>query len=190
MPRPDTDNRPMPNSYWVRQGRLAAGEYPSSFDSRESVRKLRTLIASGIDHFIDLTHPSDGLRPYHRIAEQEAHSLCRTVEWERHSIVDLSVPAQPDEMTAILDAIDDALDQGKNVYVHCWGGVGRTGTVIGCWLVRHGLSGEEALAQIADWWSGVEKIGRHPSSPETAEQRAYVREWIEIPEEETIYCVR
>ena len=190
MPCPDTDNRPIPNSYWVRQDRLAAGEYPGSVDSRESVRKLRALIGSGIDHFIDLTHPADGLRPYYRIAEQEARSLCRTVEWEPHSIVDLSVPARPEEMTSILDAIDGALDQGKNVYVHCWGGVGRTGTVIGCWLVRHGLTGEEALSQIEEWWESVEKKWRHPSSPETAEQRAYVREWIEIPGEETIYCLR
>ena len=190
MPRKDTDDRPMPNSYWVMKGRLAAGEYPGSSDSRESERKLRTLIDSGIDHFIDLTHPADGLRPYHRTAEQEVRSPHRTVERERYSIADLSVPGRPEEMTRILDAIDDALDHGKNVYVHCWGGVGRTGTVIGCWLVRHGLTGEEALSQIAEWWEGVEKNWRHPVSPETAEQREYVREWIEMPQEETIYCVR
>ena len=27
---------------------------------------------------------------------------------------------------------------GRKVYVHCWGGVGRTGTVVGCYLVRQG----------------------------------------------------
>ena len=31
------------------------------------------------------------------------------------------------------------------MYLHCWGGVGRTGTVVGCWLVRHGRTGDEAL---------------------------------------------
>ena len=32
--------------------------------------------------------------------------------------------------------------------MHCWGGVGRTGTTVGCWLVRHGRSGTEALAEL------------------------------------------
>ena len=190
MQRQDTNNRPISNSYWVLQGRLAAGEYPGALDSREAARKLRTLIASGIDHFIDLTHPADGLRPYDRIAGQEARSLGRFVESERHSIVDLSVPDRPEEMTRILDAIDEALDRGRNVYVHCWGGVGRTGTVIGCWLVRQGLTGKEALSQIAEWWKDMEKIRRHPASPETLGQCEYVRQWTEVTWEETITCDR
>ncbi len=33
--------------------------------------------------------------------------------------------------------------------MHCWGGVGRTGTVVGCWLVRHGLDDGDAIARIA-----------------------------------------
>ncbi|GIS99317.1 MAG: hypothetical protein CM1200mP26_10300 [Acidimicrobiales bacterium] len=40
----------------------------------------------------------------------------------------------------ILDDLDSFLEQGRNVYVHCWGGSGRTGTIIGCWIRRHGLA--------------------------------------------------
>ena len=87
-------------------------------------------------------------------------------------------------MVAILDAIDHALAEGRNVYVHCWGGVGRTGTVVGCWLVRHGRTGDEALDQVADWWQSMEKADRR-RSPETREQRTYVREWAEPPPEES-----
>ncbi len=82
-------------------------------------------------------------------------------------------------MVDILDTIDAALEEGRTVYVHCWGGVGRTGTVVGCWLVRHGRTGEEALAQVAEWWRGVEKVWRQPESPETPEQCEYVRNWTE-----------
>ena len=144
---------------------------------------MRSLIESGIDHFIDLTQPADGLEPYAEIAREEGHRLGRTVVWERHPIVDLSVPRNPEAMTKILDVIDNTLNRGRTVYVHCWCGVGRTGTVVGCWLVRHGLTGEEALAQIAEWWKGVEKSWRHPVSPETLEQHEYVRNWIESPRE-------
>ena len=31
-------------------------------------------------------------------------------------------------MQEILDAVDRALAAGRNVYLHCWGGIGRTGT--------------------------------------------------------------
>ena len=175
----DNRNRPIPNSYWVRRGRLAAGEYPGSFERREAANNLSVLFESGIDHFIDLTHPTDGLKPYLQIAEQEASSLGRTVEWERHPIVDLSVPNNPGEMTEILDAIDGALNRRRNVYIHCWGGVGRTGTVVGCWLVRHGYTGDEALDRVAALFDGMEKSHRFESSPETTRQKAFVRHWAE-----------
>ena len=51
--------------------------------------------------------------------------------------------------------------------------------MVGCWLVRHDMTGDEALAQIAQWWQGMEKARRHPRSPQTAQQWAYVRNWAE-----------
>ena len=96
---------------------------------------------------------------------------------ERHPIRDASIPRSPTEMVGILDAIDRALIDGRTVYVHCRGGTGRTGTVIGCWLVRWGSSGEEALAQVGEWRNTMAK--QPAPSPETSEQRAYVREWTE-----------
>ena len=179
----DNPDPPSQNSYWVIPGRFAAGEYPGAKDRGEAAVKLRTLLAAGINHFVDLTEPHE-LVPYTEIAADEARRLSRQVEHERRPVVDLSVPGSPAKMADILDTIDGALDAGRTVYLHCWGGVGRTGTVVGCWLVRHGRTGDEALQQLADWWQGVEKVHRTPQSPETPEQFRYVREWQERPEEE------
>ena len=62
--------------------------------------------------------------------------------------------------------------------MHCWGGVGRTGTVVGCWLVQEsGLSPDEAIAKIAemrcDTPDGWKRL------PETDEQRAFIQRWAE-----------
>ena len=175
-------DRPSPNSYWIIPGRFAAGEYPGAFESGEAATKVKALLNAGINHFIDLTGPRDHLNPYAEIAEQEARRLGLTVGHERHPIVDESVPSL-EQMSRTLDAIDDAMSAGKSVYVHCWGGVGRTGTVVGCWLVRQGRTGDEALRQLAEWWQGVEKVYRRPISPEPGEQHEYVRGWTEPPQE-------
>ena len=41
-------SRPIPNSYWVREGRFAAGEYPGALDPRDAAAKVRTLIEAGV----------------------------------------------------------------------------------------------------------------------------------------------
>ena len=171
-------DRPSANSYWVIEDRLAAGEYPGDWDSSKAATKIESLLRAGVDHFVDLTEARE-LEPYAGILEEVASRLGLRAGHERHPIVDGRIPDSQEQMADILDSIDSALGEGKTVYVHCLGGVGRTGTVVGCWLVRNGSTGEQALCQIDEWWQGVEKAWRIPSSPETPEQVEYVRSWTE-----------
>jgi protein-tyrosine phosphatase len=169
--------RPHENTYWVEPGRVLAGEYPGEKNDGVEVRnKIGKILDAGVTFFIDLTHPGE-LVPYEDILNDEAAQRGIAAGYRRLPIRDVDVPRRPEEMVDILDTIDGALAAGRGVYVHCWGGVGRTGTVVGCYLVRQGLSGDEALAQIAKWWQGVAKSVRHPRSPETQQQMAYVRHW-------------
>jgi protein-tyrosine phosphatase len=79
-------------------------------------------------------------------------------------------------MRAIQDAIARALEAGEVVYVHCWGGVGRTGTVIGCHLVQNEThTGDQALAALKQLRSSTQRA--HRVSPETSEQHDMVRGW-------------
>jgi protein-tyrosine phosphatase len=84
-------------------------------------------------------------------------------------------------MTLILDAIDSAVDSESPVYVHCWGGVGRTGTVVGCHLIRHGMSAEKALERVDALYKTRPRDPYLRTSPETAEQFDFVRNWWESP---------
>ena len=79
-------------------------------------------------------------------------------------------------MRDILDEIDHALAKNSPVYVHCLGGKGRTGTVVGCYLARHGIAvGRAALAKIRELRRNHPDA--HVISPETEEQRQFVIRW-------------
>lgn len=171
-------NRPNENSYWVLPGKVLAGEYPGAKDLNEARVRLQQYLYCGVTFFTDLTE-SHELAPYAQLLEEEAAVLNRSVQYQRLPIRDVSVPASKEHAVEILDCIDTALKAGHTVYVHCWGGVGRTGTIIGCWLVRHGMTGEQALAQLAEWWSTVLKFPHKSNCPETHEQREWVRTWAE-----------
>ena len=176
--------RPTPNSYWVRPGAFAAGEYPGHKDHSQARENVRILLNAGLTHFIDLTEDRE-LKPYRETATEEADRLNLPFHWKRHPVPDVSTPSLG-QMTRILDSIDRAMAGGNTVYLHCKGGVGRTGTVVGCWLRRQGYSGDEALAQVVVWWRGMEKYHRLLSeSPETCKQRRYVVDWIEERTERT-----
>jgi protein tyrosine/serine phosphatase len=170
-----TRTPPLPNCYWLPDIGLLAGEYPGAEDAVESARKLRALHAAGVDTFIDLTEAGE-LEPYESVLETIADERRGSPAYYRLSVRDLSIPT-PEQMHRILDLIDAEHARGRSVYLHCWGGVGRTGTVVGCYLVRHGLSGQEALDRIATLWQGMEKRHRAPRSPETEAQRQFVLGW-------------
>jgi hypothetical protein len=164
-------SRPIPSSYWVIPGKFCAGEYPGAPTDGAARRKLALLREAGITCFFDLTQDRDGLNPYAHLLAVDGQQPVRRLSFP---IRDMGVPAR-DFMRTIQDALQNAIDGGDRVYVHCWGGIGRTGTVVGCWLVEQGLSGRQALAEIERLRVGIPDEWRE--SPETSDQRRFVLTW-------------
>lgn len=171
----DDTNRPISESYWVEPGRLLAGEYPGGYDDEQARQRIAALIEAGFNTFIDLTKPNE-MSPYLNILIEQAQAYVIKVKHQRFAIGDFGLPT-PEQMRSILDTIDTELKAGRKIYLHCWGGIGRTGTTVGCYLVRRGKTGEEALRQLAEWWKSVPKSYYHQRSPETHDQMEFIRNW-------------
>ena len=165
--------RPIEHCYWVVENKLLAGEYPGTKETDSSKKKVDELVRAGITLFIDLTKKTEGLLPYSNFLRPHKRASHR-----QFPICDVSIPRSKKIAIRILDAIDTEISNGGIVYVHCWGGVGRTGLIVGCWLARHCGNGNDALIRLRELWQHCPK-SRTRQSPETSEQERYIIDWKE-----------
>jgi protein-tyrosine phosphatase len=143
---------PIPGSYWVEPARLLAGPYPDD---------PAALVAAGIAATVDLTESGERWTDY--------WSGQPRLEHHRIGLQDFAPPSEAD-MRRVLATVDDLLERGVPVYVHCRGGRGRTGCVVACYLIERGAAPPVALEAVRQWCG-------HDHSPETEEQRELVRSW-------------
>lgn len=169
---------PFARSYWGVPGQILAGFYPGDRDPVVALNKLNALLECGVTHVCSLMertevdHAGRRFEEYGPALWELARQRGRAMALLQSPIRDVSVPTAA-QMTTTLDAIDQVLAGGGVIYVHCWGGRGRTGTVLGCWLARHGE--RDALGKLADLTAVKREHFRQV--PETAEQQQFVRNW-------------
>ena len=157
--------KPIENSYWVIEDKFLAGEYPADF--------LKGLIEEGFKCFIDLT---DSYR--YPSYENKVRSISKEVEVYCFPVANRSIPKAEEYTKQILDTIDKCLKKNKMVYLHCLAGIGRTGTIVGCWLARHGYEGADTLTKLYELWED-NPLSKYIGTPETNAQYEYVFNWHE-----------
>jgi len=116
---------------WLEEGCVAACAYP-----REEAA-LAELANHGVSFLVNLHE-----RPH------DPALLARYGLAELHLPVPDLAPPTPEQVDRGLAALEQAIAAGRKVAVHCGAGLGRTGTLLACHLVRGGLPATEAIARV------------------------------------------
>lgn len=135
----------------------------------------------GVTLFVDLTEPGETnhagvpLAPYEHLLvemEMETETGVRRVSIP---VPDMTPPSD-EQVREAIRLIDEEIGRGGRVYVHCWGGRGRTGSVLGCWLAeRDDVDALDELNRIRD--PQIDDDRDRERIPQTSAQRDLVARW-------------
>jgi protein-tyrosine phosphatase len=151
--------------YWFNEswpGKLAMSARPRGGDwLKDDIAKWKR---AGIDAVLSLLTPDE---------ETELDLRDEAIEVETQRMVfrsfpirDRQVPRSEAKFADELERVSGALSTGKNVLVHCRQGIGRSGLVAACLLVKKGMSPGAAVEAVS--------AARGESVPETTEQRDWI----------------
>jgi len=134
--------RPPRNFSWVNNW-LAASAIP------DDIRQILWLKERGFEFIISLEE-----------LDKEVESFIEEVGIKRFyfPVEDFSAPSV-DDLMRITDLLLKL--EGRKVLIHCYAGCGRTGTVLAAYMIRKGMSAEEAISYVRSM---------RPCSIETEEQ--------------------
>ncbi|CBJ33615.1 conserved unknown protein [Ectocarpus siliculosus] len=190
---------PTMESNWVLPGRLLVGAYPASMNDSHHAHLLCTILLQGVSTFVclqqeyqaegvteEMWRSGDALRPYfqdvvqllaklgelRRADPRSVPAICAPEETDfvHFPIVDCNV-ADDTKVLQLAAQLAGRLARGEVMYLHCWGGHGRTGTVVCIMLhLMYGLSADEAMER-CQHVHDVRRIPISVGSPQTEAQR-------------------
>jgi protein-tyrosine phosphatase len=151
--------------YWVDgpwPGRLAVAARPRGGDwlhdeiakwKRAGVDAVLSLLESEEENNLDLRGEAGEIRT-------------QGLKFWSLPVADRQPPRSETQVASLLETIGDALSAGNNVVVHCRQGVGRSGLIAACLLVKSGMSPGAAVDKVS--------AARGVAVPETDSQRDWI----------------
>lgn len=173
LPYYKNPQRPLHQSFHV-DWNIYAGEYPGDKYGKKAEEKIEQMTHFGVRHYIDLTEEGE-LRPYSQL-------LPKGTTYTRFPIRDCDVPSSIDDVEKLIRHIQKLSKRNDGyVYIHCWGGVGRTGTIVACYFAENN-SFEKAMQLLRKQFSEMPKSS-HRTTPDTNEQINFFKKYKESMEE-------
>lgn len=164
--------RPLYQSFPVNDWNTFAGEYPGDKDEVLARDKIEHMVNFGVRHFVDLTE-EDELLPYsHLLPEGTTHT--------RFAVPDCGAPEDPAQVQALIKKIR-LLGGNSGTYIHCHGGVGRTGTIVACLLaeeMRHPTTAA-VMDALRQKFAAMPK-SKHRVTPETPVQMRFIEAYVDF----------
>ena len=124
------------NFSWLLENKLAGSAIPTSID------EVQWAIDQGVKSIITVRE------------EPLDESWIKDVKYLHVHSNDMGVPEFTDLVSAV-DFIHRRITNNEPVMVHCLAGMGRTGTILACYLVKHQkMSADEAIQKVREERSG------------------------------------
>jgi hypothetical protein len=87
------------------------------------------------------------------------------LEWIHFPIPDFSVPADVEATRRLVQRLLRSIERGDGVVIHCWGGLGRAGTIAAVCLVARGVEPARAIELVR---------ATRPGAIQSADQERFV----------------
>jgi protein-tyrosine phosphatase len=145
-------------------GQLFVMPKPSTDWLEDDIKYFKSL---GIDKVVSLLeiHEEKKLG----LEQEQAFCLKHNIKYVSFPIKDRGLP-KAQELKPVVVSLLEELKSGKNISVHCRGGIGRTGILSCCLLIEHGLSPSEAIALVSK--------SRNCAIPDTEQQVAFIQQYV------------
>ena len=151
--------------YWLDEswpGRLAVGPRPRGGEwLKDDVSSWKR---AQIDGVLSLLTPDE--EQDMDLREQAGEVRAQGMSFTSFPIADRQTPKSESKLAEVLELATRDLSDGRNVLVHCRQGIGRSGLVAACLLVKKGMSPGAAVDLVS--------AARGVSVPETPEQRDWI----------------
>ncbi|MGA2596849.1 MAG: dual specificity protein phosphatase family protein, partial [Bryobacteraceae bacterium] len=154
-----------PDLYWVPgpwRGRLAIVARPRGGDWLED--EAGGWRQAGLDMVVSLLEENEATQL--GLADEAKSAAAEGIRFISFPIPDRGVPISVTAAASLIAALSDALEEGKNVAVHCRQGLGRSGLIAAGILANSGVNAERAIEIVSS--------ARGQTVPETAEQRSWI----------------
>jgi ADP-ribosyl-[dinitrogen reductase] hydrolase len=164
----------LPQAALALPGRLgltrAPGRWSSGRDLGPDVRLREDLAAIAGVHDAKVLVTLLERMEIAELGDLRAESRRAGLTWIHFPVPDMWVPADTNAAHKLVSRILRTLERGGNVVVHCWGGLGRAGTIAASCLVARASSPAQAIALVR---------ATRPGAVQTAAQEQFVRDLAE-----------